>query len=745
MKPIVLAAGLLLACFVPSAHAAAGWFVPQLAAGDPAECAPMLTRMREEFSGNGRWDYEAPLGAELQGMHALPPVGVEETREAATGTRQIKNERLPGCGGACERQTKTVLSDGKAVFTTPDAIFWAEYSDGKARDYFIGVTSGHLEAYAVTGNGTPACRIALEPDFKKVTDSDVLGALRAVDSLDAASIGMSRPGGFCGSLRTDGRWADNIRQALHQALYRPWALVPWTNPSENSYGDYDRILPQLTLWSLGGFSERAAFQRYIDRIATTEKILADFYVKQFGWKVPEAQSMAHAALTNAISSGFGFYNYRPFENEEEARLRAALFAHAPMDQIRAIPLDVKIIDPVMGRDWPELPKDSLLNVAIAYPEALRYLLDKGFDPNRANAFGKTPLMYAAQYNQLEAARLLLKAGADPNARTSAPPFDCGFRLSTTGTTPLHYAVRNAATPLIGLLLQSGAAPFIKAYKDDGKNKPGSTPLDWLRLYTSGEPGKEQNHNLTTRDTAALEKDLTPDPAVLARIATAKVLLGEKEAMAGHDEAAYQAISVALQADPSNQKGLADLPLLALKTKRPGEAAAAATRATTDLKTEAAKASAWFNLGLTCEKQNGSLRFQGAYYCEGNDRIYPFLRAWQIAPTDSRTKKLLQLMETPTETGRIGRVTQSCFRSGRLYRVMTRYGKDMHATSVYALHPKNETIDPLSVSWTGHWAGKPDVTVTPHLAGRHVLGEKILTVLENEAILAPVTIEGAACG
>ena len=675
-------------------------------------------------------------------MHALSAGYVvdEAIRKAAIGSRQVKIERAPGCGGACEGQEAAVLSSGKAVFSTPKAPLWVEYTDGTDKDYLAGFVDNTLEVYAVARTGTEAlaCRVALEPDFQKVTDSDVLGVLKAVDSLDAASIGMSRPGGFCGSLQTDGRWATNIRQALHQALYRPWAVSPWTNPgSENSYGDYDRILPQLRQWSLGGFSEQAAFQLYKDRIAATEKILADFYGKQFAWKAPKAESMAHAALINAISSGFGFYSYKPFENEEEERLRTAIFAHAPMAQIRAIPLDVKILDPAIGKAWPELPKDSLLNVAIAYPEVLQYLLDKGFDPNRANPFGKTPLMYAAQYNQLEAARLLLKAGADPNARTTRPPSECGYVLSTTSMTPLHYAVRNAGTPLIQTLLKSGAVTFIKAHKNDGKEKSDEAPLDWLHRYTSGEPGKEQNPNLMATDIVGLEKALaSPDPAMLARISSAQVLLGEKQSAAGHDEAAYQAITIALQADPNNQKALADLPMLARKTNRPEEAAAAATRATTALKSDAAKASAWFNLGLICQKQDYALQLDGTSYCN-DDKMEPFLRAWRLAPTESRARKLVQVMEQDAFN-----LADFCVRQGRAYRLMIE--KKTGAARVYVLHPAGETIDPKSVGWTIAGEGKAKTFVSPTPGERNILGSQAMTVLKSPKWDSPTMVNGQAC-
>ncbi|MGH9873341.1 MAG: ankyrin repeat domain-containing protein [Pyrinomonadaceae bacterium] len=49
------------------------------------------------------------------------------------------------------------------------------------------------------------------------------------------------------------------------------------------------------------------------------------------------------------------------------------------------------------------------------PEGVRFLLDRGADPNRSTREGYTALMYAAQAGRLEDVRLLLDRGANPNA------------------------------------------------------------------------------------------------------------------------------------------------------------------------------------------------------------------------------------------------------------------------------------------------------------------------------------------
>ena len=71
-----------------------------------------------------------------------------------------------------------------------------------------------------------------------------------------------------------------------------------------------------------------------------------------------------------------------------------------------------------------------------------------------NQFGMTPLHGAAFHGQLEAARILLDNGANPNHPSSGPKY----------TFPLHLAVSRLHRPLIELLLiEGGADPAAKDY------------------------------------------------------------------------------------------------------------------------------------------------------------------------------------------------------------------------------------------------------------------------------------------
>ena len=94
----------------------------------------------------------------------------------------------------------------------------------------------------------------------------------------------------------------------------------------------------------------------------------------------------------------------------------------------------------------------------AYPQLLTATGYKGFDG--------TPLHAAAMQDREEIARVLLEAGANPNA------------ASANGLTPLHAAAYSGAVDIAALLLDAGADPSSTA-------KNGWTPFDMA--HSRGHP------------------------------------------------------------------------------------------------------------------------------------------------------------------------------------------------------------------------------------------------------------------
>src|SRR5215813_14950475 len=76
----------------------------------------------------------------------------------------------------------------------------------------------------------------------------------------------------------------------------------------------------------------------------------------------------------------------------------------------------------------------------------RNLLDQHVDVNARSGDGSTALLWAAHWNDLETAELLIRGGADANAAND-------FRM-----TPLFEACTNGNAPLVDLILKAGVNP-----------------------------------------------------------------------------------------------------------------------------------------------------------------------------------------------------------------------------------------------------------------------------------------------
>jgi ankyrin repeat protein len=128
--------------------------------------------------------------------------------------------------------------------------------------------------------------------------------------------------------------------------------------------------------------------------------------------------------------------------------------------------------------WLWLPDASKLTGAAARGDldGVRWCLRLGVDVNAPSRWGwhresgQTPLTAAAQYGRVEAVRLLLESGADPNLRD--------FGSDHPQDTPLSTAARHGQLEACRVLLEAGADPNVPTHPEQ-PGEPGNwTALDW---------------------------------------------------------------------------------------------------------------------------------------------------------------------------------------------------------------------------------------------------------------------------
>lgn len=164
--------------------------------------------------------------------------------------------------------------------------------------------------------------------------------------------------------------------------------------------------------------------------------------------------------------------------------RAMLLEKAPVERIIArLSLPDEGEAPEVVACGRQAPLDPLIHVAVADPAALAAMLDRGYSVATTNGFGKTPLMVAAQVNELQSAQILVARGAAVNATTHG-------MLTEDARTALMYAAANGSLPMIQLLLNAGADP----HQTDTK---GKRAIDYLE----GSGPTPQNPVLSPADRA----------------------------------------------------------------------------------------------------------------------------------------------------------------------------------------------------------------------------------------------------
>jgi ankyrin repeat protein len=137
--------------------------------------------------------------------------------------------------------------------------------------------------------------------------------------------------------------------------------------------------------------------------------------------------------------------------------------------------------------------DTGLHIVVARNDALwvRFLLQRGADPNIRNKKGVTPLQLATAIGFVEGAEALLNGGASVNI------------ADQTGETPLMTAVHSRNVELVRTLLAKGADP-------DRSDNSGRSARDYMLLIPSNQLMKMEFEAADKKRAAAgTKKDYGP--------------------------------------------------------------------------------------------------------------------------------------------------------------------------------------------------------------------------------------------
>ncbi|HCS62984.1 MAG TPA: hypothetical protein DIW64_02255 [Cellvibrio sp.] len=455
------------------------WFKPELIENKSPLCQQMLSNTRNAFFENELYSLYRSNNDEVLIAGAYGSSNVDRVL-IDNKPVYIRIAIRHGCGGACEgEQAITSMSpiDKNMRYVRDFREYQLQlmpaateinntlFIKGKDGNHYLISIHDSIEVNQLQADATwrKACEISISPTDAQYADVTNAAQLRDVaKKLEFSLLPIIGTYGNCGSSNAGGRRLQLLKQLLAVASYRPWVLNQTESEIKNSFA-------YLNKWSLQGVHQFKSYTKFNEKIKEAIPSIKDLYVNLYGLDNEHSEQMANSVINSIVASVISV-EYPP-QPEDRKKVLKVLLEKGDLSVIKSIATNIKLLDEVNSD---EFAYDSLLATSVTYPEALQYLLEQGLDPNQPNAFGKTPLMYAVQNNQLESVSILLNKKADPNLSTIIPEDSCNYTLSKSGMRALHYAVRYASPELIKLLIKNGADPIVTT-----SEKTGGYPIDWM--------------------------------------------------------------------------------------------------------------------------------------------------------------------------------------------------------------------------------------------------------------------------
>ncbi len=478
-------------------------------------CSTLVNGLNQAMARDGRISMAALPGAELKaGSHAA-------VTSAEVGGQQITVELYDaGLYAGYQQRARGLRINGQVVMDDRMLPRWvaeqpnyggrAHASSSQTGDYasidvftYRGQTlalvnetwgfyspaargeSAYAGVYSLQGGVTPQCLLQAYLTPPRTNTLRGLPAYSALDSELTGLAGDPLPG-----------YSQQDRRDLHQRWKeRQWTLLNLPllgvdqlqrNGREAAVrARHDAAMDQFFAWSERNIGAKQLYRKLMPMLQPAHQELVSMFAAQ-GLKPEEASTAAdllfHETFARTMENlqapteapaapAAPFARYSPryaFAPQPGALEQGRQFATLHSVLLNGAPLPVisDFVDyetDVLGRQRGVGPDgDTALMAAVENPDAVAFLLQRGFAVDEPNHWGKTALMSAAQADQPQSATLLLQAGANVHAQTErASGLGVGGpdrrEAESPRQTALLIAAGEAGARMIDTLVDAGAA------------------------------------------------------------------------------------------------------------------------------------------------------------------------------------------------------------------------------------------------------------------------------------------------